>query len=93
MAKWEECNDERMILMDTRERIMEFFKGRSRADDLGYDTDLFKGGFVNSLFALEIVVFLEDTFKIKIKNKEINEKNFRTVDSIAAVVERAGYKL
>jgi methoxymalonate biosynthesis acyl carrier protein len=78
--------------MDTRERIMEFFKGRSRAEDLKYDTDLFKGGFINSLFALEMVVFLEDTFKIKIKNKEINEKNFRTIDSIAEVVERAQQK-
>ncbi len=75
--------------MDTREKIMEFFKGRGRTDELKYDTDLFKGGFINSLFALEMVVFLEDTFKIKIKNKEINEKNFRTINSIAQVVERA----
>ncbi|NLK87945.1 MAG: acyl carrier protein [Clostridiaceae bacterium] len=78
--------------MDTRERIMEFFKGRSKAEGLKFDTDLFKGGFINSLFALEMVVFLEDTFKIKIKNKDINEKNFRTVDSIAEVVERAKQK-
>jgi methoxymalonate biosynthesis acyl carrier protein len=78
--------------MDIREKIMEFFKGRGRTDDLGYDTDLFKGGFINSLFALEMVVFLEDTFKIKIKNKEINEKNFRTIDSIAQVVERSMQK-
>ena len=75
--------------MDTREKIMEFFKGRGRTDELKYDTDLFKGGFINSLFALGMVVFLEDTFKINIKNKEINEKNFRTINSIAQVVERA----
>jgi len=35
-----------------------------------------------------MVVFLEETFKIKLKNKDINEKNFRTIDSIAAVVEK-----
>ena len=46
------------------------------------------GASINSLFALEMVLFLE-TFKIKISNKEISEKNFRTIDSIAAVVERS----
>jgi methoxymalonate biosynthesis acyl carrier protein len=81
-----------VIYVDTRERIMEFFKGRVKTDDLKYDTDLFKGGYINSLFALEMVVFLEDTFKIKIKNKEINEKNFRTIDNIVQVVERAEQK-
>jgi acyl carrier protein len=39
-----------------------------------------------------MVVFLDDTFKIKIKNKEINEKNFRTIDNIVQVVERAEQK-
>lgn len=75
--------------MDTREKIKEFFISRRKGDDLAYDTDLFRGGYINSLFALEMVLFLEETFKIKISNKEISEKNFRTIDSIAAVVERS----
>ncbi len=75
--------------MYTREKIMEFVKSRSKKGELNYDTDLFKGGYINSLFALEIVVFLEDTFNIKIKNKEINENNFKTITNIAAVVERS----
>ena len=75
--------------MGYERKIVEFFKSRGKADDLAYDTDLFKGGYINSLFALEMVLFLEETFKIKIKNKEISEKNFRTIDSIAGVVERS----
>lgn len=78
-----------MIGLDTRDKIMEFVKSRSKESELNYDTDLFGGGYINSLFALEIVVFLEDTFKIKIKNKEITESNFRTINSIAQVVERS----
>jgi len=76
-------------MMDTREKILEFFKSRGKSEDLGYDTDLFKGGYINSLFALEMVMYLERTFEIKIRNKEITEKNFRTINSIAEVVERA----
>lgn len=73
--------------MTTQERIMEFFKSKN-ISDIQNDTDLFKGGYVNSLFALEIVMFLEKEFKIKIKNKDITEKNFKTIQSMAEVVEK-----
>lgn len=73
--------------MSTQERIMEFFKSKN-INDIQTDTDLFKGGYVNSLFALEIVMFIEKEFKIKIKNKDITEKNFRTIDSMASVIEK-----
>ena len=74
--------------MDYTKIIMDFFKEKGAGDDIGIDTDLFGSGFVNSLFALEIVVFLEDTFNIRIKNKDINEENFRTLQNISALVER-----
>ena len=73
--------------MSTQERILEFFNSK-KLTGIKNDTDLFAGGYVNSLFALEIVMFLEKEFKIKIKNKDITEKNFKTVDQIAATVEK-----
>ncbi|HIT85509.1 MAG TPA: acyl carrier protein [Candidatus Ornithomonoglobus intestinigallinarum] len=73
--------------MTTQERILKFF-GEKNITGIDCDTDLFKGGYVNSLFALEIVMFLEKEFKIKIKNKDITEKNFKTVNSMAEVVEK-----
>ena len=71
--------------MTTEERVLEFFK--SKGNNIEVDTDLFKGGYVNSLFALEVVMFLEKEFKIKIKNKDITEANFKTVEQIAKTVE------
>lgn len=73
--------------MNTQERIMAFFKEKG-INDITAETDLFKGGYVNSLFALEIVMYLEKEFKIKIKNKDIKEKNFKTVLNIAETVEK-----
>ena len=73
--------------MTTQERIMGFFNSKG-INDIENDTDLFKGGYVNSLFALEVVMVLEKEFKIKIKNKDITEKNFKTVNSMAEVVEK-----
>jgi len=77
-----------------KQLIMQFFieKEKGKADALTEDTDLFKGGYVNSLFAIEMVMYLEDTFKIKIKNQDINEKNFKTIRSIAEVVQKSNKK-
>lgn len=68
--------------------IRTFFQEKRKHTVPDDDTDLFESGFVDSLFAIEIVVFLEKTFKIKIKNKEITKDNFRNINEIAAVVAR-----
>ncbi len=69
-----------------KEKIREFLKKNKKIDMLADDDDLFKKGFVNSLFALQLVNFLEKTFKIKLGNKDINEENFRTVNNITNTV-------
>lgn len=73
----------------TEQKILEFFKSKGKSTGLEFDTDLFKTGFVNSLFALEMVVYLEKAFGVRIRNSEITEENFRTISSIAGVVNRA----
>ena len=74
--------------LSIQERIMRFFVEKGKADGLDPGADLFKGGFVDSLFALEIVAYIEKEFKIRLKNKDINENNFKTVENMAAVVGR-----
>ena len=76
-----------VIKMNTQERILKFFTEK-KIEGITPDTDLFKGGYVDSLFAIEIVVFLEKEFGIKMKNKDISEKNFRTVENISETVEK-----
>ena len=49
---------------------------------------MMKSGLVNSLFALEIVMFVEKTFQIKLKRKDIKPENFSTVRRIAELVRR-----
>ncbi|MBR1497831.1 MAG: hypothetical protein IJ617_09415 [Oscillospiraceae bacterium] len=74
--------------MDTKERIYGFFVQKKRADGLAYDTELLRSRHINSLFALEIVRFVEKEFSIKIPRKEISEANFHSIDAMAALVER-----
>ena len=56
--------------------------------DFGLDVNLFDEGFVDSLGATEIVFFIEDTFQIKISQKDIILYPMNTVREIAQVVEQ-----
>jgi len=52
------------------------------------DQDVFKSGLVSSMFAMELVVHLEETYDIAIIGPELKLDNFRTVDAMTALVLR-----
>ena len=56
--------------------------------ELKDDEDMFATGRVNSLFALQLVTFLEKEFGAKIENEDLKIDNFRTVNAIADLVGR-----
>lgn len=56
--------------------------------DLALDDDIFAMGFVSSLFAMELVMFVEKEFQIRLDNQELDLDNFRTVERMTALVER-----
>jgi len=74
--------------MDVKETVFRFLKEKTKSDALTEETELLKSGLVNSLFALEIVVFVEQTFGVKLKRKDITAENFSSVNRIAALVDR-----
>lgn len=55
---------------------------------LGDDDDMFATGYVNSMFAMQLVQFVESDFGITVDSEDLDLDNFRTVSSIAAFVER-----
>jgi acyl carrier protein len=51
------------------------------------DTDnIFAKGLVNSLFAMQLVMFVENTFNLHVENEELDLVNFNSVDAIAEFV-------
>lgn len=73
---------------DIKEIIKTFLSSKNKNAELGDDTDLFKNGFVNSLFALEIVTFIEKTFNVKLSKNDISKENFETVNKICSLVQK-----
>jgi methoxymalonate biosynthesis acyl carrier protein len=52
------------------------------------DQDLFKSGLVSSMFAMQLVVHLEETYDVAIIGPDLKLDNFRTVDVMTALVLR-----
>lgn len=73
--------------MEIKTRIRSFLCTRWPGE-LRDDDDIFEAGVVNSLFAMQLVVFVEDEFAIQISNEDLERDNFRTVNSITGLVER-----
>ncbi|WP_033218663.1 acyl carrier protein [Kitasatospora phosalacinea] len=52
------------------------------------DQDLFTTGLANSMFAMQLVVFLEQTYDVTVAGPDLQLSNFRTIKSMAALVDR-----
>ncbi|RKN12861.1 acyl carrier protein [Streptomyces radicis] len=72
----------------TGTRIRDFILTRFPGVELDDRVDIFTLGFVNSLFAMELVMFLEKEFDLRIPNEEMSLDNFRTVEGMSALVAR-----
>ena len=68
-------------------RIREFFGRFFPVTALGDSDDIFAGGYVNSLFAMQLIVWLEKDFDITVEDSDLKISNFNSVDSIAALIE------
>ena len=52
----------------------------------GRDEDIFSIGTITSLVAMQLLLFIEKRWSIKIENSELRRENFETVGRIAALV-------
>lgn len=58
------------------------------ASQLPDDVSLLERGIIDSTGVLEIVMFLEETYGIKVKDSDMLPENFDKVDNIARFVAR-----
>lgn len=52
------------------------------------DHDIFASGIVTSMFAMELVVYLEKTYEVSILGPDLKLDNFRSAQRIAALLTR-----
>ncbi len=71
---------------EIKSKVRGFLAKFFRNQELGDDDDIFAQGFVSSLFAMQLVMFVEREFQVRIANKDLDLNNFRTVSAIAELV-------
>ncbi len=78
--------------MDTRGKIRAFIENHLAA--LEEDTELkdtdnyFELGFVDSLFAIQLVGFIQEEFQIEIESEDLDLANFNSIDRIVAFIQQ-----
>lgn len=77
--------------MELKEQIRDFIDDNLNIyeDDLHFsDNDnIFALGFVDSLFALKLVTYIEKEYAIKVENEDLSLTNFNSVDNIVDFIQ------
>lgn len=77
--------------MELKEKIRKFiesnlvvFEDEAEFND---DDNIFEMGFVNSLFAMKLVSYIEEDFGVAVDNDDLEISNFNSVDRIVEFIQ------
>ena len=73
--------------MDVKNKIRGFLGKYFDESGVADDDNIFEIGLVNSLFAMQLVTFIEKEFEIGITNDELDLENFKSISAITSLVE------
>jgi len=71
---------------DNKQTLRNFIAQQTMGYELADDEKLFQTGLINSLFALQIVNYVEQEFNIKFDPTALNIKNFESINAINDVI-------
>lgn len=71
-----------------KDEIRAFINAAINNHELLDDEDIFEAGYINSLFAMQLVLFVEEKFQLVVENEDLELDNFRSVNALAHLVER-----
>jgi acyl carrier protein len=77
-----------MTAPDIKTKIRAYLTRFFPTQELADDDDIFSLGFVSSMFALQLVNFVEHEFAIEIENEDMELSNFRSVGALLGLVQR-----
>jgi methoxymalonate biosynthesis acyl carrier protein len=72
--------------MDVRERIRSYI-GRAVRKPVGDADDIFELGLVDSMFAIQLVAFVESEFRVVAEREDLDIRNFCSIAALVAFVE------
>ncbi len=71
-----------------RATVKDFILNSINIAQLDDDANLFESGIVNSLFAVQLMTFIEKTFAIEVEMDDLDIENFKSLNATTAFVVR-----
>ncbi|UNY98314.1 acyl carrier protein [Zhouia spongiae] len=71
-----------------KKTIKDFFYEFIEDIELGDEEDYFESGIVNSLFAMQLVLFIEKTFKLQLTGEDLDIKKMNTINAVVELVNK-----
>ncbi len=68
--------------------IRDFLAGFCDLHGVGDEDDLFSKKILNSLYAMQLVLFVEDSFDVSVEDHELDLRNFGSISAICRFVEQ-----
>ncbi len=73
-----------------RAKIRAFLETFIQDADFSDDDDIFALGLVNSLMAMQLVLFLEKEFSLQFNNQDLDLSNFRSIAAMSRLLQQRG---
>lgn len=74
-------------MTEVQTTIKAFLMKSFRNYDFQIEEDIFSLGFVNSMFVIQLVSFLENTFGMTVENEDLELDNFRSINALSNLVQ------
>ena len=68
--------------------VRDFISNSVNIADVNDDENLFETGIVNSLFAVQVMTFIEKTFRIEVGSEDLDIENFKSLNAMTGFVLR-----
>lgn len=72
--------------MDVKAKVREFLGKFIAQNEVEDDDNIFQQGLVNSLFAMQLVNYIENEFDVTVNNDELDIENFKSINAITELI-------
>lgn len=72
--------------MDIKAKVRNFLGKFIEQEAVKDDDNIFQQGLVNSLFAMQLVNFIENEFDVSVNNEELDIENFKSINTITELI-------
>ena len=68
--------------------VRNFFSRQFNTEKLSDNDDIFSSGYANSLFAMQLIAWIEKDFDVIVEDDDLQLTNFNSISAVAAFIQK-----